>query len=135
MVSCEPGRDVDPAFELLSCPFPRTWPTLRAWHYVVRSYEREGSSGRTGGGNSALASRSRKACDHRDNPLTADGWVRRLGERAGLDRIHPHMLRAALSTPALDAGVPLRDVQIAAHADLRTTRDARTTTAAPLSGS
>jgi integrase/recombinase XerD len=34
----------------------------------------------------------------------------------------PHMLRAAFIMAALDAGVPLRDVQIAArHADPRTT--------------
>jgi integrase len=34
----------------------------------------------------------------------------------------PHMLRAAFIMAALDAGVPLRDVQLAArHADPRTT--------------
>jgi integrase/recombinase XerD len=53
---------------------------------------------------------------------TAYRWVRSIGTRAGLDRIHPHMLRAAFIMAALDAGVPLRDVQIAArHADPRTT--------------
>lgn len=37
-------------------------------------------------------------------------------------RCTPHMLRAAFIMAALDAGVPLRDVQIAArHADPRTT--------------
>ncbi len=36
--------------------------------------------------------------------------------------VHPHMLRAAFIMAALDAGVPLRDVQLAArHADPRTT--------------
>ena len=41
---------------------------------------------------------------------------------ARLDRVHPHMLRAAFIMAALDAGVPLRDVQIVArHADPRTT--------------
>ena len=36
--------------------------------------------------------------------------------------MHPHMLRSAFIMAALDAGVPLRDVQIAArHADPRTT--------------
>ena len=55
-------------------------------------------------------------------PRTAYRWVRSIGERAGLDRVHPHMLRAAFIMAALDAGVPLRDVQIAArHADPRTT--------------
>jgi integrase/recombinase XerD len=53
---------------------------------------------------------------------TAYGWVRSVGVQAGLDRVQPHMLRAAFIMAALDAGVPLRDVQIAArHADPRTT--------------
>jgi integrase/recombinase XerD len=53
---------------------------------------------------------------------TAHRWVRSIGKRAGLGDIHPHMLRAAFIMAALDAGVPLRDVQIAArHADPRTT--------------
>jgi integrase/recombinase XerD len=53
---------------------------------------------------------------------TAHRWVRSIGKRAGLGHVHPHMLRAAFIMAALDAGVPLRDVQIAArHADPRTT--------------
>jgi integrase/recombinase XerD len=53
---------------------------------------------------------------------TAHRWVRSIGTRAGLGAVHPHMLRTALIMAALDAGVPLRDVQIAArHADPRTT--------------
>jgi integrase/recombinase XerD len=53
---------------------------------------------------------------------TAHRWVRSIGRRDGLGSIHPHMLRAAFIMAALDAGVPLRDVQIAArHADPRTT--------------
>ena len=53
---------------------------------------------------------------------TAYRWVRSIGKQAGLERIHPHMLRAAFIMAALDAGVPLRDVQVAArHADPRTT--------------
>ena len=49
--------------------------------------------------------------------------VRRIGRRAGITkRIGPHTLRHAFITAALDAGVPLRDVQEAAsHADPRTT--------------
>jgi len=46
--------------------------------------------------------------------------LRRLAERAGvkLPRMHPHMLRHTFVTTMLDAGVDLRDVQIAArHAD------------------
>jgi len=49
--------------------------------------------------------------------------VRRLARRAGIEkRISPHSLRHSFITAALDAGVPLRDVQEAAsHADPRTT--------------
>jgi site-specific recombinase XerD len=49
--------------------------------------------------------------------------VRRLAKRAGItNHISPHSLRHSFITAALDAGVPLRDVQIAArHADPRTT--------------
>jgi integrase/recombinase XerD len=49
--------------------------------------------------------------------------VRRIARRAGIAKpVGPHTLRHALITAALDAGVPLRDVQEAAsHADPRTT--------------
>ena len=49
--------------------------------------------------------------------------VRRIARRAGIARrVGPHTLRHAFITAALDAGVPLRDVQEAAsHADPRTT--------------
>jgi integrase/recombinase XerD len=50
--------------------------------------------------------------------------LRRLAEAAGvpITRPHPHMLRHTYVTTSLDAGVDLRDVQIAArHADPRTT--------------
>jgi integrase/recombinase XerD len=49
--------------------------------------------------------------------------VRRVARRAGLaKKVGPHTLRHAFITAALDAGVPLRDVQEAAsHADPRTT--------------
>lgn len=53
---------------------------------------------------------------------TAHRWVRSIGKRGELGHIHPHMLRAGFIMAALDAGVPLRDVQLAArHADPRTT--------------
>ena len=53
----------------------------------------------------------------------ADRMVKRLVKRAGIDkRISPHSLRHSFITAALDAGVPLRDVQEAtSHADPRTT--------------
>jgi site-specific recombinase XerD len=49
--------------------------------------------------------------------------VRRLAHQAGIPkRVGPHTLRHAFITAALDAGVPLRDVQEAvSHADPRTT--------------
>ena len=49
--------------------------------------------------------------------------VRRVARRAGITKpVGPHTLRHAFITAALDAGVPLRDVQGAAsHADPRTT--------------
>jgi integrase len=53
---------------------------------------------------------------------TAHRWVRSMGKRAGLGSVHPHMLRAGFIMAALDAGVPLREVQLAArHSDPRTT--------------
>ena len=50
--------------------------------------------------------------------------LRRLADTAGvrISKAHPHMLRHTFVTTMLDAGVDLRDVQIAArHADPRTT--------------
>ncbi len=49
--------------------------------------------------------------------------VRQIARRAGIAKtVTPHTLRHAFITAALDAGVPLRDVQEAAsHADPRTT--------------
>jgi site-specific recombinase XerD len=56
------------------------------------------------------------------NRHAATRIVRRLAKRAGVTKhISPHSLRHSFITAALDAGVPLRDVQIAA-------RHARTTT-------
>jgi site-specific recombinase XerD len=68
--------------------------------------------------------------------------LRRLAEVAGvrIARPHPHMLRHTFVTTMLDAGVDLREVQIAArHADprttMRTTGPARTSTATPTTSS
>jgi site-specific recombinase XerD len=53
----------------------------------------------------------------------AERIVRKAARRAGIGKaVTPHTLRHAFITAALDAGVPLRDVQEAAsHADPRTT--------------
>jgi integrase/recombinase XerD len=88
-----------------------------------------------------LAPRTARAIDlaiseRTDGPvfLTADGRrldrhgaariVSQVTSRAGIAKpVSPHTLRHAFITAALDAGVPLRDVQEAAsHADPRTTR-------------
>ncbi|HXX89376.1 MAG TPA: tyrosine-type recombinase/integrase [Acidimicrobiales bacterium] len=60
---------------------------------------------------------------NRMNRHAATRIVRRLAKGAGITkRISPHSLRHSFITAALDAGVALRDVQIAArHADPRTT--------------
>ena len=64
----------------------------------------------------------RRADGQRLERRTAHRWVAAIAKRAGLGAVYPHMLRSAFIMAALDAGVPLRDVQIAArHADPRTT--------------
>jgi integrase/recombinase XerD len=70
------------------------------------------------GGPVFLADSGRRMDRH-----AASRMVRRVARVAGLDKhISPHTLRHAFITAALDAGVPLRDVQEAAsHADPRTT--------------
>jgi integrase/recombinase XerD len=71
------------------------------------------------GGPILLSSRG-----HRMDRRAATRRLRRLAETAGvrIARPHPHMLRHTFVTTMLDAGVDLRDVQIAArHADPRTT--------------
>ena len=57
------------------------------------------------------------------NRHAATRIVRRLAKKAGITKaISPHSLRHSFITAALDAGVPLRDVHIAArHSDPRTT--------------
>lgn len=54
---------------------------------------------------------------------TAYRWVRNLARQAGIEKpVSPHSLRHSFVTNALQAGIPLRDVQIAArHADPRMT--------------
>jgi integrase/recombinase XerD len=67
----------------------------------------------------------RSRCGTRMDRHCATRRLRRRATIAGvhLPRIHPHMLRHTFVTTMLDAGVDLRDVQIAArHADPRITR-------------
>lgn len=65
----------------------------------------------------------RRADGTRLDRRTADRWVKSLAKKAGITkRLSPHSLRHSMVTNALDAGVPLRDVQVAArHSDPRTT--------------
>jgi integrase/recombinase XerD len=84
---------------------------------VGRAIERA-TGGRTTG-SILLTSRGTRMDRH-----CATRRLRRLAEQAGVTiaRMHPHMLRHTFVTTMLDAGVDLRDVQIAArHADPRTT--------------
>jgi integrase/recombinase XerD len=63
-------------------------------------------------------------CGARMDRHAATRRLRRLAEDARLriTRLHPHMLRHTFVTTMLDAGVDLRDAQIAVrHADPRTT--------------
>ena len=64
-----------------------------------------------------LAADGRRLDRHGAGPI-----VRRVARSAGITKnVGPHTLRHAFITAALDAGVPLRDVQEAAsHADPRT---------------
>ncbi|MDO4721403.1 MAG: tyrosine-type recombinase/integrase [Peptostreptococcaceae bacterium] len=49
-------------------------------------------------------------------------WMNRLGERAGIDKVHPHRMRRTTATVALKRGVPLDEVrQMLGHEDIATT--------------
>jgi integrase/recombinase XerD len=84
---------------------------------VARAIDR--AIGARTGGPILLNSRGTRMDRH-----AATRRLRRLARTAGVQvtRAHPHMLRHTFVTTMLDAGVDLRDVQIAArHADPRTT--------------
>ena len=84
---------------------------------VGRAIDR--ATGTRTGGPILLNSRGTRMDRH-----AATRRLRRLADAAGVQiaRAHPHMLRHTFVTTMLDAGVDLRDVQIAArHADPRTT--------------
>jgi integrase/recombinase XerD len=84
---------------------------------VARAIDRA-VDGRDGGPilrNTLSARMDRHAATRRLKHLAASAGIR-------MPRMHPHMLRHTFVTTMLDAGVSLRDVQIAArHADPRTT--------------
>jgi len=85
---------------------------------VARAVDRATQGGQTG-------PILRSSTGHRMDRHCATRRLQALAKAAGVTtaRMHPHMLRHTFLTTMLDAGVDLRDVQIAArHADPRTTR-------------
>lgn len=97
--------------------------TLGALHvYLDQRVARAGLTQWRGMGGPLLATTS----GGRMRPSQLWELVRRLAAAAGIaewDRLSPHSLRHTGITMALDAGVPLRDVQdYARHRDARTTR-------------
>lgn len=49
--------------------------------------------------------------------------VHGVGERAGIERLHPHRFRVSRITHLVDRGMPLQDVQeLAGHTSINTTR-------------
>lgn len=113
----------------------RSSPLLHSWLATAAAHPRQGQQARHHPARPlhgrtidlAVGERSegpilRRQDGERLDRRTAHRWVRSIGTRAGLGAVHPHMLGAAFIMAALDAGVPLRDAQLAArHADPRTT--------------
>ena len=49
--------------------------------------------------------------------------LRRIGEKSGIENVHPHRFRRTLATNLLDRGMSIQDVgEILGHADLKTTQ-------------
>lgn len=52
-----------------------------------------------------------------------EAMLRKLGEKTGVNNVHPHRFRRTLATNLLDRGMNIQDVaQILGHADLKTTQ-------------
>lgn len=52
-----------------------------------------------------------------------EALLKRIGERAGVENVHPHRFRRTLATNLLDRGMNIQDVAaILGHADLKTTQ-------------
>lgn len=58
--------------------------------------------------------------------LTKEGIesvLKKLGQKAGVDNVHPHRYRRTLATNLLDRGAPIQDVAaVLGHSDLKTTQ-------------
>lgn len=63
---------------------------------------------------------------YKNQPLSAHGIesiVHKLGERSGIERLHPHRFRVSRITHLIDRGMPIQDVQIlAGHTNINTTQ-------------
>lgn len=59
-------------------------------------------------------------------PLSSAGiqsMVRQLGEKAGIEHLHPHRFRVSRITHLVNRGMPIQDVQeLAGHTDINTTK-------------
>ncbi len=103
-------------------------PVAAAW--IDRYLEQRRRAGDEWDVDAPLFAR-RAACGSAGKPVSRNAlWrlVRRLGAEAGIEGLHPHRLRHAAATHALDAGAPIEDVaDLLGHASTRTTRiyDAR----------
>ena len=54
---------------------------------------------------------------------TVEAWIRKLGERAGVEKVHPHKLRRTCATSALKRGMPLIFVsRMLGHSSVDTTQ-------------
>lgn len=52
-----------------------------------------------------------------------EAMLKRLGERANVENVHPHRYRRTLASDLVKKGVPIQDIaEILGHADLRTTQ-------------
>ena len=72
--------------------------------------------------NSALFA-SVKYPYNRVSPAGIEAAVKKIGDRAGVDNVHPHRFRRTLATDLVRKKVPIQDVaEILGHSDLRTTQ-------------
>ena len=52
-----------------------------------------------------------------------ESLLHKIGEKAGVENVHPHRFRRTLATNLLDRGMNIQDVaMILGHADLKTTQ-------------
>ena len=66
---------------------------------------------------------SRHAPHGRMGKTGIEAVLRKLGEKTGIEKVHPHRYRRTLATNLVDRGAPIQDVQqILGHADIRTTQ-------------